>query len=174
MLSTPALWVACAAMLPLMIFAAWSDIKYLKIPNWIPLAVLAIYVVTGLWGMPLERFLWGLAAGAVTLVLFFVLWSVMDSVAPGTFGAGDVKLLAVLVPFIDLSDAFSTLILFTVIMMLVSVLFLVAWGFSRGRTGLTSLDQKGKKILKVTSPFGVALALTTIVYLGLNTWDSIA
>lgn len=174
MFATPALWVAFAAMLPLMLYTAWSDIKSLKIRNWIPLAVLGIYIVTGLWGLPMDRFLWGLGAGAVTLVVFFVIWALVDSFAPGTFGAGDVKLLAVLVPFVDLREAFPTLVLFTVIMVTVSVIFLFFWAITRRKTGLTSIDQTGKKVWKVTSPFGVALALTAIISLGLKTWDSLA
>lgn len=174
MLETPALWVAFAAMVPLMVVAAWGDLKHLKIRNWIPLAVLGIYVVTGLWGMPLERFLWGLGAGAVTLVVFFALWSLIDSLAPGSLGAGDVKLLAALVPFVDLADAFDTLVLYTVVILICTIAFIIAWAFSGKRTGLASLDQKGKKVAHLPSPFGVAMAVTAIVHLWFKVQPSLA
>lgn len=174
MFTTPALWVAFAAMAPLMAYTCWSDIKYLKLPNWIPLAVLGIYVVTGLWGLPFERFLWGLGAGAVTLVVFFGLWALADSFLPGNLGAGDVKMLAVLVPFIDLREAFPTLVLFTVVLLAFTIVFMVSFVFGSKKTGLRSLDQEQKKAWKVPSPFGVALAVTAVIFLGLKTWDTLA
>lgn len=173
-METPALWLAFAVMTPLMIFAAWGDLKYLKIPNWIPLTVLGIYVVTGLWGLPMERFLWGLGAGAITLVVFFLLWALVDSFAPGTLGAGDVKLLAVLVPFVDLADALSTLLLFTVTVLVCTIMFIVAWAFTKRRTGFVSLDQKGRKVARLPSPFGIALAATTVIFFGLEISDRLA
>ncbi|MEM1299844.1 MAG: prepilin peptidase [Pseudomonadota bacterium] len=174
MLQPPALWVAFAAMLPLMAYTAWSDIRYLKIPNWVPVAAVVVFLVTGLWGLPLDRVLWGLAAGAVTLIVFFLLWALADSFSPGNLGAGDVKLIAALVPFVDLADAAQTLVLFTVLVILLAVVFLMVWAMTRRRTGYASLDQSGKKVRKLTSPFGVALALTAVLYLGLKTWDSLA
>lgn len=174
MFTVPALWVASATMIPLMLYTAWSDLKYLKIPNWIPLAALAIYVVTGLWGLSLDRFLWGLGAGAVTLVVFFIIWSLIDSIGPGTLGAGDVKLLASLVPFVSLAEALDVLILLTVVIFIFALVFLFSWGFSRKRTGLASLDQHGRKVLKLPSPFGVALAFTAIIHLGRQSWATLA
>lgn len=173
MFAAPALWVAFAAMLPVMAYACWSDIKHLKLPNWIPLAVLGIYVVTGLWGLPLERFLWGLCAGAITLVVFFAVWALADSFLPGNMGAGDVKLLAVLVPFVDLREAFPALVLFTVVLIAFLVVFMVVFAFSSKKTGLRSLDREEKKAWKVPSPFGVALAVTAVIFLGLKTWDTL-
>lgn len=165
MLTTPALWVAFAAMVPLMAFTAWNDIKHLRIPNWIPLTVLAIYVATGLWGLPMTPFLWGLAAGAIALVIGFFVYTAVDSFMPGSLGAGDVKLLAALVPFVDARDTLDVLLIYTGTIIGFSVLFLVVWGFRKNRTGLKSIDQSGKKVLKVASPFGVALAVTAVIYL---------
>lgn len=173
MMTTPALWVAFAAMLPLMLIAAWGDLKHLKIPNWIPLTVLGIYIITGLWGLPFDRFLWGLGAGGVALVAFFLVWAAIDSFAPGSLGAGDVKLLAALVPFVDRVDAFSTLFLWTIVILVCTFGFIIAWAFTRKRTGLVSLDQSGKKVARLPSPFGVALAVTAIIHLGQKVQDSL-
>ena len=60
MLTTPALWVAFAAIVPLMALAAWSDLRTLKIPNKLVLLMLAVFLVTGFWGLPTETFLWRL------------------------------------------------------------------------------------------------------------------
>ena len=166
MLETPALWVAFATMTPLMLFTAWHDIKYLKIPNWVPVSVLVIYCVTGLWGLPLDSFLRGLGAGAVILAVFFGLWWLADTLRFGKLGGGDIKLLSALVPFVFLKDALNVLLIYTVLTLLVATATMVAWGFRKNATGLASVDQSGKKVAQVASPFGVALGLTAIIYLG--------
>ena len=75
MFSTPALWAAFAAMVPLMVLTAWWDLKHLKIPNKLVLAVLATFVVAGLWGLPLETFAWRLVYGLVALAFGFGLFA---------------------------------------------------------------------------------------------------
>ena len=55
------------------------------------------------------------------------------------------------------------------------MIFVIVFAFSRSRrTGYRSLDQEARKTWKVPSPFGVALAVTAILFLGLKTWDSLA
>lgn len=166
MLETHALWAAFALMVPLMLYTAWYDIKHLRIPNWIPLTVLGIYIVTGLWGLPWEAVLWGLAAGAAALVLFFCVWAVMDMIGIAGIGAGDIKLFAALVPFVAQKDSLSVLTIYAVTTMIFGTLFLIAWGFNRKARRLASLNQKEKRFWKVASPFGVALAATALIYLG--------
>ena len=166
MLATPALWTAFAVMTPLMLFTAWHDIKYLRIPNWIPVTTVAVYVVTGIWGLPFDVFLWGLGAGVITLLVFFGLYVLAHSVGIGKIGGGDVKLLSALVPFVFLHDAVNALIIYTISVFTVAFGILIIWGFRKKTTGLASLDQRGKKVAQVASPFGVALAFTTIFYLG--------
>ena len=65
MFDTPALWVAFAAMVPLMVLTAWWDLKFLKIPNNLVIAVLGTFVIVGLWGLPLETFAWRLLYGVI-------------------------------------------------------------------------------------------------------------
>ena len=55
-MDTHALMAATAAMAVLMTLAAWFDLKWLRIPNWCVLAVVAVFIVTGLWGLPLDTF----------------------------------------------------------------------------------------------------------------------
>jgi prepilin peptidase CpaA len=173
MLSTPALWVAFAAMVPLMLYTAWFDLKYLRIPNWIPLSVLAIYIVTGLWGLSLESFLWGLGLGFGTLAAFFGLYVLLDTLGLAAIGGGDMKLFAALIPFVARADAFEALVIYTLVVLVFIMVFLLVWARTRRSTGMASLDQK-RKMLKLASPFGVAMAVTAIVYLGMHVQDSLA
>ena len=74
-IAPPALWFAIAAMLTLMLLTAWFDLKHLRIPNALVLAVLAVFLVAGFWGLPLATFLWRLGAGAAVLGLGFGLFA---------------------------------------------------------------------------------------------------
>ena len=66
-MDTYALMAATAAMAILMILVTWFDLKQLRIPNWSVLAVLGVFVVTGLWGLPIDVFAWRLLAGVIVL-----------------------------------------------------------------------------------------------------------
>ena len=174
MLETPALWVACATMAPLMLFTAWYDIKYLKIPNWVVLTVLGIYVITGLWGLSWQGMLWGLGAGAITLFVFFLVYTAMSSAGLIGLGAGDIKLMSVLVPFIDAKDALHVLLVFTITSLVLAVAFLIIWGFRKKRTRYASMNQAERRMLKVVSPYGVAMAGTILYYLGMQVYPTLA
>lgn len=168
MLETPALWVAYAAMVPLMLYTAWFDLKHLRIPNWIPLTVLGIYVVTGLWGLEFNAFLRGLGAGVIVLVALFGLYVLLDYIGLSSIGGGDVKLFSALIPFVALQDAFEALVIYTIAVMVCSMIFLLVWARTRRETGMASLDQDGKKFLKLASPFGMAMAFSALAYLWLH------
>lgn len=165
MFETPALWVVIATMVPLLLYTAWSDIKTLKIPNWIPLAILVIYLITGLWGLPLDVFLWGLGAGVITLIVFIVLYGVLDSMGVGGIGAGDLKLLAAVIPFMFASDLLMILIFYFIAVMAVWIVFTIAWKRKKHESSLASLNQEGTRYGRRTPPMGVAIAGAMIAYL---------
>lgn len=75
------------------IWVAWSDMKFMKIPNKAVIALLVVYAVVGLFILPLHDWLWGLGLAAIVLVAGFVLN------AAGAMGAGDAKFAAVMAPF---------------------------------------------------------------------------
>jgi len=73
----------------LVLYGAWSDARSLRIPNWVSLALLALFIPTALVaGLALESVAWHLACGVAVLILGIVLF------AFGLFGGGDAKLLA--------------------------------------------------------------------------------
>lgn len=156
-METQALAVATAAMAVLMILVTWFDLKQLRIPNWSVLAVLGVFVVTGLWGLPLESFAWRLLAGVIVLVVGFGLYSV----GGGNVGGGDIKMMAALTPFVAARDVGFVLILFAGLSLLGIMLHKMVRARLRGRqTGWKALDQQR------FFPVGLLLGATIMLYLG--------
>ena len=169
MLSTPALWVAFAAMVPLMVLTAWLDLKYLKIPNWLVLCVLAVFLMAGLWGLPFDTFAWRLVYGGVTLVIGFGLFSL------GLIGGGDAKMAAVLVPFAAPVDAAALLLIYAILTLaLLIVLQTVMFLARRRETGWLAVDQMSKPRRERVFPMGLIFGAAILLYLGLETADTLS
>lgn len=80
------------------IWVSWSDMKFMKIPNKAVIALVLVWLVPGLacvalTGLAFQAWLWGLALGAITLGIGFVI-STLRMV-----GAGDAKFAAAMAPF---------------------------------------------------------------------------
>ncbi|HUF55766.1 MAG TPA: prepilin peptidase [Thermohalobaculum sp.] len=163
-METTPLIIALIAMTPLMAYVMWSDLKSLRIPNWVVLAVLGVYLVTGLWGLPLEVFLWRLAFAAGFLVVGFGIFAL----AGGKVGAGDMKLIAVLIPFVSASDVLFVLFVYGVVTLVGLMLHRLIRARLKGRkTGWMALDQS------IYYPVGLVLGITTLIYLGVQVADRI-
>lgn len=80
------------------IWVAWSDMKFMKIPNLAVLALILVFVILGPFAMPFGTYLWQLSHLPLVLVVGFVL-----SVA-GAIGAGDAKFAAAMAPFFAVAD----------------------------------------------------------------------
>ena len=159
MMETSALAVATVAMAVLMAITAWFDLKALRIPNWCVLAVLALFLVTGLWGLPLDVFAWRLLHGVIVLVLGFGLYSV----AGGHVGGGDIKLIAALTPFIPGAHVGFVLLVFVLVCFAGLLIHRMVRAFLRGRkTGWAALDQRQ------FFPVGLLLGGTIMIYLGVE------
>ncbi|WP_022705301.1 prepilin peptidase [Pseudorhodobacter ferrugineus] len=91
---------------PIAIWVAWSDMKFMKIPNKAVLALLAVYVIMGLFVFPLKLWAWGLALGAIVLLIGF------GATAARLMGAGDAKFGAAMAPFFVTADIRTVLFLF--------------------------------------------------------------
>ncbi|MFQ5566065.1 MAG: prepilin peptidase [Paracoccaceae bacterium] len=152
-----ALIAATVVMAVLMGLAAWFDLKELRIPNWCVLAVVGLFIVTGLWGLPLDVFAWRFLHGVIVLFIGFGLYSISG----GRVGGGDIKLIAALTPFIAGKDVGLVLVVFA----LLSFAGLMIHRFVRGllrdrKTGWAALDQKR------FFPAGLLLGGTIMIYLG--------
>ncbi|GMG82943.1 hypothetical protein LNKW23_21560 [Paralimibaculum aggregatum] len=160
MLSDPALIAAVALLVPLMGIVAYTDTRDLRIPNWTVLAVLGVFLATGSWGLPFETFLWRLGYAAVAFGLSLLLYNV----AQGGIGAGDLKLMIVLVPFLSGAILVDFLLIYVAVSVLGSLAFWAARRALKGRsTGWKALDTA------VYYPVGVyiGIAITAALFLEL-------
>lgn len=80
------------------IWVAWSDMRFMRIPNLAVLCLLATYVVIGLLVLPIKLWALGFLVGVATLVALFL------ANAAGLIGAGDSKFGAAMAPFFVLAD----------------------------------------------------------------------
>ncbi|MDT8343448.1 MAG: prepilin peptidase [Thermohalobaculum sp.] len=159
MMDTPALLLAFAGIVPLMAHVILSDLRTMKIPNWTVLAVFGLFLATGSWGLPFDVFLWRIAHAVVALLLGFALFSV----AAGSIGAGDLKLIAAITPFVPGAGVMNVLLIFALSAIGLLVFHQIARRVMRHRaSGWKSFGQA------VYLPAGVALGLTIVVYLGLD------
>jgi prepilin peptidase CpaA len=107
----PSLWSTLWFILPVLaigIWVAWSDMKFMKIPNSAVLALAAVFIVIGPIALPLNAYLWGLALGLITLVAGFI------ASALRVVGAGDSKFAAAMAPFFAESSPALVFVLFSV------------------------------------------------------------
>jgi len=148
--------------LPFCIWAAWSDMKAMKIPNRANDLMLAVFVVAGaalvLWGgdpgWGWSAYLWRFAHFAVVLVIG------MAMNAARLMGAGDAKFLAAAAPFVALGDLGLVLMLYLAALIVTFILHRAARA-SRLRElapGWTSW-QPGKRF-----PMGLAFGVTLPLY----------
>lgn len=159
MMETQALIAATALMAVLMGLAGWFDLKSLRIPNWCVLAVVGLFIVTGLWGLPLDLFAWRFLQGVIVLFVGFGLYSISG----GRVGGGDIKLIAALTPFIAGSDVVFVLLVFAVLSFAGLMVHRLARALLRDRkTGWAALDQKR------FFPAGLLLGGTIMIYLGVQ------
>lgn len=79
--------------LPVCAWVAWSDLKFMKIPNKAVMAIAAIFAFAGFVLIPAEFWLWRWVNFVVVLAIGFVLNIVAN------VGAGDAKFAAATAPF---------------------------------------------------------------------------
>jgi len=152
-----ALWFLLPAA-PICLWAAWSDLATMKIPNRAVLALAGVFAVVGLIVLPLPDYAWRWVALAVVLVAGFVLSSL------GLLGAGDAKFAAAMAPFVALPDAGRFLMLLAAVTLAAFVLHRVARAMPavRARTDHWVSWTRGRQF-----PMGLALGPALIFYLAL-------
>lgn len=156
MMDTGALAVATAVMSVLVGLIAWFDLKQLRIPNWSVLGVIALFLVTGLWGLEFSTYLWRILHGVIVLFVGFGLYQF----AGGHVGGGDIKLIAALTPFIAGRDLLFVLTVFAVLSFAGIMMHKFIRNRLKGRTtGWAAMDQK--KFF----PAGLLLGGTMMIYM---------
>jgi prepilin peptidase CpaA len=101
MISDPAFWFLLTA-LPFCIWAAFSDLKTMTIPNRLSIWMVAAFLIPGFIFLEPITLLWHLVAAAVVLVIGFLMNAMR------LMGGGDAKFGAAMAPyvFIDTIDQF--------------------------------------------------------------------
>lgn len=107
---TEALWFL-PFVVPVCLFVAWCDMKFMRIPNKTVLLLIGIFALIGLFALPLMDYAWRWVHLLVVLGIGFVVASA------GLVGAGDAKFAAAMAPFIAVGDLALVLTLFAAILL---------------------------------------------------------
>jgi len=91
---------------PIAFYVAWSDLKFMRIPNRAVLFLGALFMLIGPIALPFDVFLWRLAQLMVVLAVGFM------ANAAGLVGGGDAKFAAVMAPFFAAGDMRLVLVVF--------------------------------------------------------------
>ncbi len=141
------------------IWVAWSDMKFMKIPNKAVAALFWIFVVTGLLALPFGEYLWRYLHIVVVLAVTFLANQVR------LMGAGDAKFLAVMAPFVDRGDIALIAPIFAAVLLAAFATHRIFRAIPAMRRGFP--DWKSWENPKF--PMGFALSGTLIIYLALGT-----
>jgi prepilin peptidase CpaA len=159
-------WTVASLFTGILAWAAVSDIRVRKIPNWTILALLGLFAPwallnTGNW------VLWTLVAGAIALAVSVGLY------AAGVVGAGDSKLYAAVALFTGLTELPRVALVTALAGGVIAAISLA----TRPNRALIMLTLRGKGDFGRGIPYGVAIAIAgaTLVWarlLGVPlTWD---
>ena len=99
-------WIYLPFVLPVCFYAAFTDLREMRITNQAVVVLGALFLVLGLFALPVEAYLWRLAQLAMVLVAGIALNFA------GAVGAGDAKFAAAAAPYVALGDLRMLLVLF--------------------------------------------------------------
>jgi prepilin peptidase CpaA len=152
----PADIIFAALLLVLLAAAAFTDLRERRIPNVIPVLVIAIFAVS-LFFLPDQRadWMWRFAAFGVALAAGFALF------AANVMGGGDVKLFAALALWHPLSDLGMLALLIAIAGAGVALVFAgVDFVKLRGNAGNeASILKDLRQALKARIPYGVGILI---------------
>jgi prepilin peptidase CpaA len=164
----------CTFVLPvLMIAAAMTDVTTYKIPNWLT-ALIALLFLPMAWltAMPLQDFMWHLAAGVALFCVGYVLFAFR------IFGGGDSKLMAAAGLWFGASQSVSFLVLTAIAGGIIAVGFMLwyaavlIWDF-HGPKFAESSKEKLKRAAP-DLPYGLAFAVGAILLYPQTWWMQVA
>jgi prepilin peptidase CpaA len=145
-------WVVAVAATAVLGWAAISDVRARRIPNWTVLAIVGLFAPWALAGT-VSWSLWALAAGVIALAASFGLYAI------GVIGAGDSKLFAASALFVGLAHlgwlALGTALVGGAVA-LISIL-------TRPTRALVMFKLRGKGDFGRGIPYGVAIAIAAAV-----------
>ncbi len=151
------------------LWVAWSDMKFMKIPNKAVAALMIVYIVAGgVWILsgllPWQDVMWGAALGVIVLVIGFIV------TALGMVGAGDSKFAAAMAPFFVGAQISYVLALFAACLLGAFFVHRVIKWTPPLRKRIGEWESWERKDF----PMGLALTGTMIVYLVWQVWPLFA
>ena len=150
------LWLLAFAT-PVALWAMWSDMASMRIPNKAVLALTAVFAVVGILVLPLDEYIWRWSHLAVVLAIGFVISTA------GLVGAGDAKFAAAMAPFVARPDLGLFLPLFAAIL----VSAFVTHRLVRATPALRGMSPGWVSWESSQFPMGLALGGALIAYLAL-------
>lgn len=152
------------AALPLLLFAApvclwvaWSDMRFMRIPNPAVLTLVAIFAAVGPFVLPFGDWSWRLLQLPIVLLVGFGLN------AGGLVGAGDAKFAAAMAPFVARHDLPFLTVLFATVLLAAFALHRLMRRIPQVRAGFPDWASWTHDDF----PMGLALAGTLLFYLAL-------
>jgi len=155
--SLSAMWFLPFAIL-ISIWVAWSDMKFMTIPNVAVLALVAVFLVIGIIVLPMDEYLWRWLHLAVILVIGFLCSTL------GLLGAGDAKFAAAIAPFVAWGDGAKMLYLLAAVVL---AAFITHRILQRSKS-FRKLTPDWKSWDNKDFPMGLALGGSLIAYLALG------
>lgn len=140
------------------IWVAWSDMKFMKIPNNAVVALFAVFVVVGPFVLPFDEYLWRWVHMIVVLAIGFI------ANMGGLMGAGDAKFLAAMAPFMNRADTPWIIQIFAAVL-------LAAFATHRLFRAIPAMRRAfpdWKSWTHTKFPMGLALSGALILYLALG------
>ncbi len=156
--SVPALWFL-PFVIPIAVWAAYSDLSRMKIPNKSVLALMAVFIAVGVLALPFAEFGSRILHFAAVLLLGFA------ASAAGLIGAGDAKFAAAMAPFFALQDLSMALFLLAGCVIFGFVSHRLARAVPAIRNAVPTWQSWSET---KQFPMGYPLALTLVVYLALR------
>lgn len=141
--------------LPICVWVAWSDLKFMRIPNKAVLMLIGVYATIGFVMLPTDTYLWGYANLVVVLIIGFLINAL------GMVGAGDAKFAAAMAPFIPLSHVASVLYLFAAMLLVAFATHRISARIPAVRNATPDWVSWGEK---KDFPMGLALTGTLSTY----------
>ena len=86
---------------PFCIYATWSDLKYLKIPNIVPISMVILFIIIGPMVLPLQEYWRSLLYGFIALLASIAIF------AAGLIPGGDLKFTTAIIPFVNTYELVS-------------------------------------------------------------------
>lgn len=141
---------------PICLYVAWSDMKFMRIPNKSVLLLVVVFAVVGLVALPVSDYVGRWVHLAILLLVGFAISSA------GLVGAGDAKFVAAMGLFIARPDALAVLVLFAAILLGAFATHRLARRVSAVRR-LTPDWESWQRARDF--PMGLALSGTLLIYL---------